>query len=112
MRCVTSIALAMSIWLSPVAFSVEDVKFSALAQQYQPGMRTLLKKYCQECHSDERTEAEVDLASFETFADVRKHPRLAESGEMLDSGQMPPKDAPPAEPMPNANSSESGSAAI
>lgn len=40
-------------------------------------------------------EAEIDLSSFATWEDVRKHPQIWQRvGEMLDSGQMPPKDAP------------------
>ena len=47
-----------------------------------------------ECHSAERTEADIDLVSFATLADIRKHPQVWQKvGEMLDSGQMPPKDA-------------------
>ena len=47
-----------------------------------------------ECHSAKRTEADIDLAAFTSLADVRKHPQVWQKvGEMLDSGQMPPKDA-------------------
>ncbi len=50
-------------------------------------------RYCQSCHSGKHPEAEIDLKHFATLDDVRKSPRVWQKVlEMLDSGQMPPKD--------------------
>lgn len=66
-----------------------------LAARYAPEIRPLALKYCQDCHGQEVMEAELDLSSFASWNDVRKHPQIWQRvGEMLDSGQMPPKDAP------------------
>ncbi|MDB5390599.1 MAG: cytochrome, partial [Planctomycetaceae bacterium] len=69
-----------------------DVKL--LEKSYLPEIRALVVRYCHECHSGDRAEAEIDLSTFATFAEVRKHPKAWQKvGEMLESGQMPPKDA-------------------
>ena len=54
-----------------------------------------MAKYCRECHlAETTTEADLDLSRFAALADVRKAPREWQKvREMLDSGQMPPKEA-------------------
>jgi len=72
----------------------DDAEVSALATSYSAEIRPLIVKYCLECHSEKQPEADVDLTLFKTLADIRKHPQVwQKAGEMLDSGQMPPKDA-------------------
>ena len=66
----------------------------ALEGAYQPEIRGLVKRYCEQCHSEKRIEADLDLSEFATMADVRKHPQAWQKvGEMLESGQMPPRKA-------------------
>jgi mono/diheme cytochrome c family protein len=66
-----------------------------LAAQFTAEVRPLLVKYCQDCHGPETQEGELDLAAFVTWNDVRKQPQAWQHvGEMLDTRQMPPKDAP------------------
>jgi hypothetical protein len=61
---------------------------------YTKEIRPLLQRHCSACHSEKRAEAEIDLDQFATYADVRRSPRTWQKVlEMLDSGQMPPKDA-------------------
>ena len=62
---------------------------------FRDAIRPIIARSCQKCHSAELMEAEIDLSAFQTFADVRRHPETWQKvGEILDSGQMPPKDAP------------------
>lgn len=66
----------------------------SLESSYPTQIRPLLNEYCSECHAESRTEADIDLAAFATWADVRKQPQTWQKiGEMLGSGQMPPPDA-------------------
>lgn len=66
----------------------------AIERDWQPQIQPLLKRYCFECHSGDRTEAEIDLAGFKTVADVRRQVKVwSKVRGMLDTGQMPPKDA-------------------
>ena len=66
----------------------------SLQAEFQPAIRPLLKKLCFECHSGKKIEAEIDLAKFVRVSDIDKAPRLWQKvREMLDSGQMPPKDS-------------------
>lgn len=68
-----------------------DFKQSAYTSDVQP----VVKRFCVKCHSSELAEAEINLADDKTIDDVRRHPEVwVKVGEMLDSGQMPPKDAP------------------
>ena len=67
----------------------------ALERAYEPEIRGLVRQYCEKCHSEKRIEADIDLAEFATMADVGKRPQTWQKvGEMLESGQMPPKKAP------------------
>jgi hypothetical protein len=67
---------------------------AALERDYAAAIRPLLARYCFECHSDDVTEADVDLGAFDTIADLRRQTEVwLKVGEMLDSRQMPPKDA-------------------
>lgn len=72
-----------------------DAELTALGERYPTEIRPLLLRYCHECHSGDRLEAEIDLSAFPTLAEVRKRPRVWQKvGEMLDTAQMPPKKAP------------------
>ena len=72
----------------------DDPEFARLEQAYQPGVRPLLKRYCYKCHSGDDAEAELDPESFATMKDVQRSPKAwLKVREMLDSRQMPPRDA-------------------
>ncbi len=93
-------------WWNPIMFSfglILSIASSAVAAEtlpvdleraYPADIQPLLRRLCHECHNEKLAEAEVDLTTFTTLTDVRKHPRVWQKvGEMLDSGQMPPKDS-------------------
>ncbi|MBC7856976.1 MAG: DUF1592 domain-containing protein [Pirellulaceae bacterium] len=64
-----------------------------LERAYGGEIRPLIVSYCQKCHSGDRIEADIDLATIGTWAEVRKQPETWQKvGQMLESGQMPPKD--------------------
>ncbi|MFT5300197.1 MAG: hypothetical protein ACI814_000971, partial [Mariniblastus sp.] len=66
----------------------------AFEQEYQSTIQPLFKRYCYECHSNDATEADIDLALFQTTVDVQLQINVwLKVRQMLDSGQMPPKDA-------------------
>lgn len=72
----------------------DDATVAKLGSSYQNDILPLLKKYCHECHSQQVMEADVDLTAFTSLAEVRRHAKTWQrAGEMLDSRQMPPKDA-------------------
>lgn len=74
--------------------SADETSVQALEQAYTPNIKPVLKKYCYECHSGDRVEADIDLEAFKSFGDIRKHAGTWQKvGDMLESGQMPPKDA-------------------
>ena len=71
-----------------------DPDSDALAKHYAKVIRPLVASYCQRCHGAKRTEADLNLATMESLAEVRKHPRAWQKvAEMLDSSQMPPMEA-------------------
>lgn len=91
--CVVTLALAAAIF-STVAAAAEPTP-AEFEAAYSAKIRPLVVKYCQECHGPQMMEAELDLSTYGKFADLKKHPQAWQKvGEMLDSGQMPPKDAP------------------
>jgi mono/diheme cytochrome c family protein len=64
------------------------------AAEYASTAKPLLKRYCLGCHSTDAMEGELDLERFAALGDVRKEPGVWQRvAEMLDNGEMPPKDA-------------------
>jgi len=91
---VNAIVLTLLLLPSRRATGADDLDVKTLEQAYQPEIRHLLERYCSQCHSESRTEADIDFTAFATWADVRKHPQTWQKvGVMLDSGQMPPQKA-------------------
>ena len=71
-----------------------EAAFDSLANEYREQVHGLVEKFCLECHSSEDKEGELDLERFATLAEVRRAPRAWQKvAEMLDNGEMPPKDA-------------------
>ncbi len=71
-----------------------DANLPIAADAYEAIIRPLLQKYCAECHSGDRIEAEVDLASLASFDDLKQHTKLLiRLRQMIDSGQMPPPES-------------------
>lgn len=70
----------------------------AANRDYQANVQPLLKKYCFECHSEndgDLVEGEIDFDQFANVADMRRAVKVwIKVRSMIDSGQMPPNDAP------------------
>ena len=67
---------------------------ASLQQAYTPIIRPLIQRYCQDCHSGDEAEAEIDLNAFTNIAEIRKGIKTWQKiDEMLDTLQMPPKEA-------------------
>lgn len=74
--------------------SAQQTLTEAERGEFVANIRPLVEKYCRECHSAKRMEADLDLTTFATVADLQKHPQVWQRvGEMLDSLQMPPPEA-------------------
>ncbi|QDV51200.1 hypothetical protein Enr17x_32540 [Gimesia fumaroli] len=69
-------------------------RYLTLQAEYQNSQKTILKKYCNQCHSTSEKQGELDLARFHTVNQIRQDivpwQRVV---EMLDDREMPPKDA-------------------
>ncbi len=69
--------------------------FAGLADEYTAKTLPIMKQYCQGCHSTDAPEGELDLERFASLADVRQGTKAwLKLVEMLDNGEMPPKDEP------------------
>jgi hypothetical protein len=89
----TLFLLPLLLPAGPVLKAAEP-EVQALETAYPRDVLPLLVRYCHECHSAETAEADVDLTAFRSWNDVKRQPRTWQKvGEMLDSSQMPPKDA-------------------
>jgi hypothetical protein len=90
-----AVVILLGLWLlasgtSPTPLVAADPP----ADEFATTVRPLVMKYCGECHSAKQPEADVDLTAFATVADVKKAPKVWQKvDEMIDGGQMPPKDA-------------------
>lgn len=69
--------------------------FQDLGKEYDGQVRPLMARVCLECHSTEKQEGELDLQRFVRLEDIRQGAKTwLKVVEMLDNGEMPPKDAP------------------
>jgi len=92
-HCMSVLAIALGAFL-PAMVRADAPDAAALEKSYAPDIRPLMQRYCNECHSGENIEADIDLAAFPSIAEVRKHTKVWQKiDEMLASGQMPPKKA-------------------
>ena len=67
---------------------------AGLDEVYRAEIRPLLDQFCFECHADEDAEADIDLDSFRSVADIRRNTKVwLKVDDMLSSRQMPPKKA-------------------
>ena len=84
-----------SIVVSRSLIAAETAEFEAFNRSFTNDIRPLLIRDCQKCHSDKVMEADIDLSIFTSITEVRKHPEIWQKiGEMLEGGQMPPKEEP------------------
>jgi len=68
--------------------------FAGLADEFAGKTRPLMKQFCLECHSTAKQEGELDLERFAKLDDVRRGTKAwLKVVEMLDNGEMPPKDS-------------------
>lgn len=97
MRLVRLSVLFFVSWfqISRLLVAADASEFEAFEQTYLGEIRSLIVRDCQKCHNAKVMEAEIDLTLFGSMADIRQHPETWQKvGEMLESGQMPPKDEP------------------
>lgn len=94
---------ALTLWASlmiPAAAQGTQIPARAAEIQvweksYESKTLPLLRRLCFECHSGEDAEAEIDLAAFETVSAIQKDADTwLKVRQMLNSDQMPPRDAP------------------
>ena len=79
---------------SLVAAESSPESFASLADQYKTKAHPVLKQFCLGCHSTEKQKGELDLERFASLADVRRDTKSwLKVVEMLDSGEMPPKES-------------------
>ena len=91
---VLGIAQFFAVFVISTPLQAADPDPGVLETSYSKTIRPLIVRYCHECHSADRTEADIDLAGFAIWSDVRKDPPVWQKvGEMLESAQMPPKGA-------------------
>ena len=92
--CWPGLLLGAIVLVSQPVRAADDLAVKALGATYQSEILPLVTRYCQECHSPQLMEADVDLTIFTDIGAIRKHSRTwQKAGEMLDSAQMPPRDA-------------------
>ena len=89
-----SVCLIGLAGFSERCIAAEAVSFEELGTAYSKEIRPILARHCDKCHSAELSEAEIDLTVFRSLAEIRKKPETWQKvGEMLETRQMPPKDA-------------------
>ena len=86
--------IGLFLW-STISTAADTNEFSEFAATYVKEIRPIVSRHCEKCHSQELSEAEIDLTAFPSLAEIRKKPETWQKvSEILETGQMPPKDAP------------------
>lgn len=94
MRSAVTGAVILVAW-SFTANAIGADSFDGLAKEYSGQIRPLLTRYCLDCHSAEDKEGDLNLEAFNGLNEIRRSPGTwRKVAEMLDSGEMPPKDSP------------------
>lgn len=95
MRWMFVVAVGLSsVAVTSAADRQTEAEFAELDAAFQTAIRPLLKTYCLTCHTTDDPQGELDLQRFATMKDLRQHPAIwIKAAEMLDNGEMPPKDA-------------------
>lgn len=87
------------VWFTGSAAADDDAQqpaFARLAKEYSQTAQPLLRQFCLGCHSTEKQEGELDLERFRTLDDLRRDSQTwLKVIEMLETGEMPPKDSSP-----------------
>ena len=97
MRTVKSLSLFLIAlgWTSRITVAADATSFDDLGVRFSKEIRPIVARHCEKCHSADLAEAEIDLSTYPSLAEIRQHPATWQRvGEMLETGQMPPKDAP------------------
>ncbi|HEX7378674.1 MAG TPA: DUF1592 domain-containing protein [Pirellulales bacterium] len=88
------IGLLLTLCLFTPTGAAEPDSFAALADDYTRVARPIVARFCVDCHSTADREGELDLERFAALDQVRTAPEVWQKvAEMLDLGEMPPKDA-------------------
>ncbi len=100
MRCtvrrVCRLCLLIVSFAPSLAAAAEPVAFEVLGTEYARDIKPILKSFCLDCHSTAKQDGELDLERFAALSDVRNGTRVwLKVAEMLDTNEMPPKDAKP-----------------
>lgn len=67
---------------------------ATLEAAYKSDIQPLVQRFCYECHSGDKLEADLDLSAFSTLGEMQKHPEVWQKiNDMLASEQMPPPEA-------------------
>ncbi len=92
--CLSAVCILSFAGFSRDALSQDTHAFASLQATYDRSQSASLKKYCVSCHSAAEQQGELDLERFHSVADMRRDvvpwQRVV---EMIDDGEMPPKDA-------------------
>jgi len=80
--------------LFPVVAASAELSATTLEESYQAEIRPIIEHYCYDCHAGDSPEADLNLAAFATWTDVRKDPHAWQKvSEMLGGRLMPPEEA-------------------
>ncbi len=91
---VCSVALLSLCAFIPMTELCAQDDFAPLQSAYEATFRTQLQKYCLGCHSTVEKQGDLDLQRFQSVADMRTDVVPWQRAiEMMDDGEMPPKDA-------------------
>ncbi len=88
------LCVCLLLLLSAAAVLTAAEPAGDLSKQFESSIRPLLVTYCLDCHGKEKTEAELNLTTFATAANVSKGHQVWQIVlERLEAGEMPPEDA-------------------
>jgi len=93
-KCFGVVAWLLALAICQVSAAAEPASFEALDKEYVDATRPLMARFCLDCHATADPQGELDLERFAKVDQVRTDTKVwLKVAEMLDNGEMPPKDA-------------------
>ena len=89
------LGVALLALVSDRCEAAEEAVDASIARTFEQRVRPILEQFCFECHAEDRTEADIDLATFAALSNVKQNVAAwLRIRSVLATDQMPPPDVP------------------
>lgn len=86
------LAIVLSVFVPANVVAEDPDVFDGIGKRYTTTTLPILQSHCLKCHNEDKGSGDLDLEKMDTFAEVRREPRVWQKVLfMVENGEMPPK---------------------